>query len=766
MSKSLIVLFILSIFSLLSYSQKITISGYIKDAETGESLIGASIYATKSKTSASANNYGFYSLTLPQGDSTGIVFAFLGYTAQIKKIILTNNIELNIKLKPYSSEINEVVISSKKNNDNVERAQMGVIDIPIQKIKELPALLGETDVLKVVQLLPGVQSGNEGTTGFFVRGGNSDQNLVQLDEAVVYNPNHLFGLFSTFNTKALNNVTLIKGGFPAQYGARLSSILDITMREGNNQKLKVEGGIGIISSNITIEGPLKKEKASFIISARRTYLDLLIKPLLPAGIKTSYNFYDLNAKINWQVSKRDRLFLSAFKGDDNAGYTEASSINYGIKFGNSTATLRWNHLFGQKLFANTSLIYNTYLLNLNTTQGNYYAQVYSSINDVNGKTEFQYYPTAKHKILFGANYTYHTFASTGKSAKIPASQQITSIDSNQIPARFSNEMAAYLNDEITITKRIGLNVGIRTPAFITKDTAYFTWEPRATLKVSIDSSSSIKAAYTVMNQFLHIVPSSSASLPFDLWIPSSNITKPERSEQYAIGYFRNFKENKFEASIEGYYKTMQNQVAFKEGTQLLEQKYIDSSLVFGKGWSYGVEFFLKKNEGKLTGWISYTWSHTNQQFNALNLGKTFPFKYDRRHVLSVVGVYNLTKKWTLSADFVFSTGSAYTLPSGRINITTGGSLYDGVYYVYDQRNNYRLNAYHRLDIGATHRKNKTLFKGKLPFVSEWVFSIYNVYSHRNPYFVYLTIDPLTQIPQAKQVSLLPIIPSVTYNFKF
>ncbi len=748
------------------YSQNFTISGYLKDAETGESLIGAKIYSVKTKTGAIANNYGFYSLTLPMDDSTVIIYSYLGFTAQIKKIILTENIELNVKLIPKTQELSEINISSKRLDDNVQNIQMSVYDIPIQKIKELPALFGETDVLKIIQLLPGVQSGNEGTTGFFVRGGNSDQNLVQLDEAVVYNPNHLFGLFSTFNTKALNNVSLIKGGFPAQYGGRLSSILDITMKEGNNQKLKIDGGLGLISSNITIEGPIKKNKASFIISARRTYLDLLIKPFLPKGITTTYNFYDLNAKINWQISKRDRLFLSAFNGNDKAGYTAASSINYGIRFGNSTATLRWNHLFGQKLFLNTSFIYNRYYLNLSTVQGKYYAQVYSGINDVNGKTEFQYYPNSKHKITFGANYTYHTFVSSGKSAKIPKDLQIANIKTNSIPPRYSSEMALYFNDEIKVSNRTSLNLGIRTPSFITKNASYYRFEPRAALKISVDSTSSIKAAYSVMNQFLHIVPSSSASLPFDLWTPSSQITKPERSEQLAVGYFRNFKENKYEASVEVYYKTMQNQVAFREGTQLLDQTNIDSSLVFGKGWSYGAEFFLKKSSGKFTGWVSYTLSWTNQKFKDLNYGEVFPFKYDRRHVLSSVATYELSKKWTLSAVFVLSSGSAYTLPVARINVSDGGSLYDGVYYVYDKRNNYRLNLYHRLDVGATYRKNKTLFKGKVPFVAEWVFSIYNVYSHRNPYFVYLTVDPLTQEPKAKQISLLPIIPSVTYNFKF
>jgi hypothetical protein len=757
------VILIIALLPLLSFSQNFTISGYLRDAQTGEALIGATIYITKLKTGTVANTYGFYSITVPKTDSLGIVFSYIGYIPQIKKIYLDKHVTLDVKLSSNNA-LGEVVVSADRNNDNVERPQMGVIDIPVKMIKELPAILGETDVLKVIQLLPGVTAGQEGTTGFFVRGGNSDQNLVQLDEATVYNPNHLFGLFSTFNTRALNNVTLIKGGFPAQYGGRLSSILDITMKEGNNKKYMVEGGIGLISSQLTIEGPIIKEKASFIISARRTYLDLVLKPFLPKANQTKYYFYDLNAKMNWQLSKKDRLFLSIFKGTDKAAYTEASSLNYGIRFGNSTATLRWNHLFRPKLFSNTSLIYNTYLLDLSTTQGKYYAQLYSGINDMNAKTEFEYFPNTKNLFRFGINYTYHTFLSSGKSDKIPKSLQVTSLNTNAIPPRYSNEFAAYVNDEYSLTKRMGLNLGLRAPGFISKDASYFKMEPRATLKVTIDSTSSIKAAYTQMNQFLHIVPSSTASLPTDIWTPSSKITKPELSEQYALGYFKNFKQNAYETSVEVYYKTMYNQVAFKEGTQLLEQSNIDDQLVFGKGWSYGAEFFIKKNTGKFTGWIAYTISRTDQQFKDLNYGEVFPFKYDKRHVLSVVGVYELGKKWTFSADFVFSTGGTFTLPAGRVGIESGGSLYDGVYYVYDKRNNYRMNPYHRLDIAATYKKHKTLFKK--PFDVEWVFSIYNVYSHRNPYFVYLTVDPVTNEPQAKQVSLLPIIPSITYNFKF
>lgn len=744
--------------------QNMTISGYIKDAKTGEALIGASVYVTTLQTGTAANVYGFYSLTIPQRDSVGIVFSYVGYQPQIKKITVKENVVLNIFLESRSDTMNEVVITSDSPTDNIEKPQMGVIDIPIEMIKELPAILGEPDVLKVIQLLPGVQSGAEGTTGFYVRGGNSDQNLVQLDGATVYNPNHLFGLFGTFNTRALNDVVLIKGGFPAQYGGRLSSILDITMKEGNDKKFSGGGGLGLISSSLTLEGPIKKEKGSFIVSGRRSYLDYVLKPFLPKTNQTTYYFYDVNAKANWAFSGKDRIYLSFFKGLDNASYTEASSINYGIRFGNSTATLRWNHVFTPKLFANTALIYNTYLLNISTVQGNYYAQLYSGINDATGRIDFEYFPNTKHTILFGAIYTYHTFVSDGKSAKVPRNLQLVNLQTNAIPPRYSTEGAVYVNDEFTISKRIAFSGGVRAPFFVTSNVSYYRVEPRAILKVSIDSSSSIKASYTVMNQFLHVVPSSTASLPTDIWIPSSKLTKPELSEQLAVGYYRNLFDDKLETNVELYYKTMYNQVAFKEGTQLLEQGNIDNQLVYGKGWSYGAEIFIRKKTGKLKGWIAYTLSWTNQQFNDLNYGKPFPFKYDHRHNLSIVATYALSKHWTLSADFVFSTGGAYTLPSGRFSSFNDGSLYDGIYYAYDKRNNYRMNPYHRLDVGATYKKSSTIFKRK--YESEWIFSIYNVYSHRNPYFVYLVVDPVTSQSQAKQVSLLPIIPSVTYNFNF
>ena len=744
--------------------QKFTISGYITDASDGEVLIGANIFATKYKIGAVTNSYGFYSITLPSSDTLGIVFSFIGYTPQIKKLRFQKDMILNIELAPVSRQLDEAVVIASLNDDNIEKAQMGVIDVPISKINELPAILGETDVLKIIQLLPGVQSGNEGTTGFYVRGGNADQNLVQLDEATVYNPNHLFGLFSTFNSRALNDVSLIKGGFPAQYGGRLSSILDISMKEGNNRKTEVNGGLGLISSQLTVEGPLKTGQASYIISARRTYLDLLLRPVLPQGQNTIYHFYDINAKVNWQIGSKDKVFLSFFKGLDDAAYRDPSRLSYGMKFGNSTATLRWNHLFGNKLFLNTSLIYNDYLLKFSTTQNQFSAEVFSGITDVSAKAEFQYFPGPKHDIRFGSHYIQHNLRSSGKSEVLPKDLQANVLNINSIPSRYFNELALYFNDEIQISDVLSLNLGVRTPFFLSSDVNYYRIEPRASVKVSTSHTSSIKTSFTVMNQFLHLVPNATATLPIDIWIPSSGLTKPQLSEQVALGYFQNFASNKYESSIEFYYKTMDNQIAFKEGNQLLENQNIDNELVYGKGWSYGAEFFLKKKTGRLTGWASYTLSWTNQQFPDLNNGESFPFKYDRRHVLSLVGVYKLNEKWSLSANFVFSSGSVITLPVGRVTTQHGGTLFPGYYYVYENRNNYRLASYHRLDVSASYRKKRTFF-GK-EYNSEWVFGLYNAYSRQNPYFAYLTVDPNNDQPKAYQVSLLPIIPSVTFNFNF
>jgi len=762
MKRSLKTIFFLSIISLSVSAQNFTLSGYIKDAKSGEAVIGSSIFLTNTKSGTSANTYGFYSITFKASDTLGVVFSSLGYQVQIKKLSGRQSQTLNIDLLENSSNLQEVVVKASRNDDNVQKTQMGVIDVPMKLANSLPVVLGERDIMKIIQLLPGVQAGNEGTTGFYVRGGNSDQNLVQLDEATVYNPNHLFGLFSTFNSNALNRVTLIKGGFPAQYGGRLSSVLDITMKEGNNKKVAVEGGIGLISSNLTIEGPIKKEKGSFIVSGRRTYVDLLAKPFVK-GI--GYTFYDLNAKINYQITAKDKVFLSGFYGNDNANYTGASSLNYGINFGNSTATLRWNHLFNQKLFANTSFIVNNYHLGLSTIQSGYVAQLYSSIKDINAKTDFEYYPNQNHNIRFGVNFSTHTFAPFSASIKIPNSGKIPKFNPDSLAIKtHTNELAFYFNDEIKISPNFSLNVGLRVPYFYTKDISYKYLEPRISTKINLNQETSLKLSYTVMNQFLHLIPNSTASLPTDIWIPASKITAPQQSKQISLGIFKNFKENAYKTSLEVYYKDMKNQALFKEGTLLTQVSVIENNLTFGKGYSYGTELFIEKNSGKFNGWLAYTLSWTNQTFKDLNFGKEFPFAYDRRHNLSLVGNYDLSKHWMLSGAFVFNTGRPYTLPVGRVDVGNGGTLYNGTYADYTERNNYRLNSFHRLDVSAIYRKTRQMFRKS--YESEWVFSVYNLYSRRNPYFVYLSTDEVTKLPVATQVSLLPAVPSVSYNFKF
>ncbi|MES2873778.1 MAG: TonB-dependent receptor [Bacteroidota bacterium] len=746
----------------LAWAQKSTISGYVKDAGSKEALIGASVMIPSLKTGTSTNQYGYFTITVRNSDTISIVVSYSGYQPSLKQIMSRSDIQLDILLQPALNTLNEVVVNASRNQDNVNKAQMGVIDIPIKAIKDLPVLLGERDILKTIQLLPGVQAGQEGTSGFYVRGGNLDQNLIQMDEATVYNPNHLFGLFSTFNVNAINSVKLIKGGFPSEYGGRLSSILDIKMKEGNKTKFQTEGGIGLISANLTFQGPLQKNKSSFIISGRRSYIDQLLKQ---ASKTTAYRFYDFNAKVNYELGEKDHVFASFFRGNDDAAYTGANSLNYGTNFGNTTATLRWNHLYGNKIFSNTSLIYNDYHLQLGTSQNNYYQVLYTGIKDINAKTDFTATSGSNHTIKFGANYIYHTLYPGAMSAKIAKTGKKVVINPDSLTKRLSNEGALYINDDYQVSSRFSVNYGLRVPFFSAGTKTYSFIEPRVTTRLSINDQTSIKASYTQMNQFMHLVPSSTASLPADIWLSSSLKIKPQTSKQVALGLFKNFKENEIETSVEVYYKTMNNQVLFKEGTQILLNTNLDDILTFGKGKSFGVEFFAKKNFGRLSGWASYTLSKSTQQFPELNFGNSFPASFDRGNNLSLVASYNLTKTWTLSADFVYYTGRPYTLPAGKVLVNGDGSLYDNYYSDYTSRNNSRFSAYNRLDFSVSNKKQVKLFK-KFAYEREWSFGLYNVYNRANPYFVYLTTDPATKQPQAKQVSLLPIVPSVSFNFKF
>ena len=765
--------------------KRYTISGYIRDKATGETLIGATISIKANTKGISSNQYGFYSITLDEGQYN-LACTFVGYQAQSISINLIEDTSLNINLNTGVSLSQEVVVTSKKRDNNIKTAQMGKISLPIEQIKSVPAFLGEVDLLKVVQLLPGVRNAGEGSAGIYVRGGGPDQNLILLDDAVVYNTGHLFGFFSVFNSDAIKNVSLIKGGMPAQYGGRLSSVLDISMKEGNNQKFQVDGGIGLIASRISIQGPIKKDKASFIISARRTYIDAISKPFISKTSQFSgsgYYFYDLNAKVNYRFNDKDRLYLSGYFGRDVFDFVNGrQSLDVNIPWGNSTATMRWNHVFNKKLFANTTAVYNDYKFSFRANQNSFDVKLSSGIKDISIKQDFDFYPYSRQKIKFGAAYTYHRFS----PSVVSGSQDSVEFTPLNPQLKYANEAAVYIQDDWEISSKFQINTGLRYSMFQQigpyklyktdvagnrTDSTVFTGgkpvktygglEPRLTMRYSINDETSIKASVTRNLQFIHLVSNSGTTLPTDIWVPSTYKVKPQLSWLYAAGLFKNFKNNMFETSVEVYYKDMQNQIEYKEGYTPNSLDDTENSFVFGKGWSYGSEFYINKAKGKLTGWIGYTLSWTWRKFPDLNFGEKYPAKYDRRNDLSVVGMYELNKKWKLSATFVYGTGNAATLPQ-RFYIINGVLTQE-----YSRINQYRLPSYHRLDVAAilTPRKNENR-----KWKSEWVFSVYNIYNRKNPYFIYFdqtgsALDGSLQI-QAKQVSIFPVIPSVTWNFKF
>jgi hypothetical protein len=765
-------------------TEKFTLNGYVRDSLSGESIIGATITVNGRSIGVASNQYGFFSLTLEKGKYE-IFASHVSYQSKSITVELDKNVQFNFELVPKPASLEEVVVYTRRRDVNVKNAQMGKIDLSIGQIKNIPAFMGEVDILKAIQLLPGVGNAGEGNAGFYVRGGGPDQNLIMLDDAVVYNTGHLFGFFSIFNPDAIKNTSLIKGGMPAQYGGRISSVLDITMKDGNMNKMQVDGGIGLIASRLSIQGPIKKDKASFIVSARRTYIDVLTKPFIKkssAYYGSGYYFYDLNAKMNYRFSEKDRLYLSGYFGRDVFDFNNAKrSFRSNIPWGNSTATLRWNHVFNRKLFANTTLVYNDYHFRFAAEQDNFNIALASGIKDGNAKIDFDYYPLPQHKIKFGGLYTYHKFIPN----IVSGNQDSTVFKPNNEGIKYGNETALYAQDDWDWTDKIKINYGLRWSAFtqvgpykkFVRDAngnkldsteyksfqpvkSYGGLEPRITLRYALNDATSLKLAVSRNYQYIHLVSNSANTLPTDLWVPSTYIVKPQISWQYSAGLFKNLHDNVYETSLELYYKDMQNQVEYREGyTPSLKDPETD--FVFGKGWSYGSELFINKKTGKLTGWIGYTLSWTWRKFAALNDGKKFPAKYDRRHDLSVVTNYDLNKKWKFGAVFIYSTGNAITLPE-RFYFINGELTQE-----FSRINQYRMPSYHRLDLAATytpaHRKNKKIN-------SSWVFSIYNVYSRQNPYFIYF--DQTGSLAngdlhvQAKQVSLFPILPSVTWNFSF
>ncbi len=790
---SVFILFFILLIPVLSFSQKVGLSGYVKDSATGETLIGASVVIKEKAIGTASNNYGYYTLQVEKG-IYNITVSYLGYQTRIIKYTLQGNQTLNISLMPSTVESNEVEITGEKQDKNVTKNEMSKVVLSAEKVKELPALFGEVDVLKTITLLPGIKSGGEGSTGFYVRGGGPDQNLVLLDEAVIYNPSHLLGFFSVFNADAVKNIEVIKGGMPAPYGGRLSSIVNVTMKEGNNQKFQVEGGIGLISSRLMIQGPIKKNKSSFILTARRTYIDVLVQPFLKPKFKGNrYYFYDLNFKANYIINNNNRVFISSYWGDDIFAYKspDVSAIKFSTGWGNKFVAGRWNHVFSSHLFLNTSVIYNQYEL---TTQAAFQEarfELFSGLHDWNGKMDFNLSLSPRHKTLFGANYIYHTFTPGIASFKFNGSSASTTATINN---QYAHEAALYASDEWDINEKLNVQAGLRYAYFnqvgpykqeIFNDLGaptgqyesysknqsikvYQGLEPRLNVRYVLTEKSSIKASINKVNQFLHLATTSGASLPSDLWIPSSRLVRPQIAWQYATGYFRNFKDNMFETSVEVYYKDMQNQIEFRPGAQLFFNANLEKEVIRGTGKSYGAEFFIRKNKGKLTGWIGYTLSRTTRTFDFGTGPVTYPYRYDRLHDASVVLTYQISKKWNANFVFVYGTGNAITLPFSGIIYNVGVdltklqptfSIIDN--YNYEKVNSTRLPAYHRADISFNYKA-----KAGKNFESFWNFSVYNIYNRANPYFVYAMTDQTTNSVKYKMVYLFPILPSVTYNFKF
>lgn len=763
----------LSVFSITVYAQeRRTISGTVRDGKNGELVIGATIKVEEDPSiNITANEYGFYSLSLPQGNYT-IAVAYGGYENYRQTVQLDQNVKLDLILseqKEKVSQIEEVVISAVKKDKNLTSAQMGTETLSIKSIEKLPVLFGEKDVLKTIQLLPGIKSNGEGSSGFSVRGGATDQNLILLDEAPVYNASHLLGFFSTFNSDALKDASIIKGNSPAQYGGRLSSVMDVKMKDGNNKDYNVNGGIGLISSRLSVEGPIQKEKSSFIVSGRRTYADVFLKATDDFKDSKLY-FYDLNLKANYQLNENNRLYVSGYFGRDVLGLGNTFSTDWG----NTTATVRWNSIINSKLFSNTSFIYSNYDYKVSLTSNNNTFGLDSQIQDWNLKQDFSWFAGNKHSVRFGLQSIYHT--------NTPSSASGTSVSSFPRNSRYSWENALYINDDFKATEKLTVNYGLRLSMFsvLGGDTfntydngvltesrflekgkfgkTYVNLEPRITANYRINELSSIKGGYARNTQNLHLLSNSSSGNPTDQWIGSSYSVKPEIADQISAGYSRNFNNNNYEINAEVYYKSMQNQIDFKNGAEITFDAAADveGELLFGKGRAYGLEVIAKKKSGKLTGWISYTLSKTERKINGINDNDWYNARQDKTHDLSVVATYELNQKWSLSGLFLYSTGNAVTFPTGKYELL-GQTIFQ-----YSKRNADRMPAYHRMDLSATYEPNKNK-----RWKSSWSFGIYNVYGRENAYTIAFEDNPNNPgTTRAMQTSLFKFVPNITYNFKF
>lgn len=772
--KSRLFLFFVILFSsVFSIAQeKFSISGTVTDASSGEGMIGVKVRVLNLQgVGSTSNEYGFYSLTLESGDYV-LEYRFFGFETIIDSIKLDQDLTLNRELGEEATEIEQVVITSRKADENVSRTQVGVDNLDMRQIAKVPVIFGEKDIIKTMQLRPGVKSGGDGSSGFFVRGGGSDQNLILLDEAPVYNASHLLGFFSTFNSDAIKNATIYKGTAPAQYGGRLSSVLDIRMNEGNSKKYQVSGGLGLISSRLNVEGPIVKDKGSFLISGRRTYADLFLKLSNDENLRTSsLYFYDLNAKLNYKLSDKDRIYVSGYFGRDKLGVS-----GFGLTWGNVTGTLRWNRIINSKLFSNTSFIASNYIYQIAIESNGAEFSVNSDLQDYNLKQEFQYYPNSRNNIRFGFNTMHHSIL----PGQIEA-EEGTGVNPVEQISKLSWENAVYVSNEWKATDKLSFIYGVRGTGFsllgnggeyysFNEDgslrdtevhdknkfiTTYLNVEPRLNASYVYSKSASIKGGYARNVQNVHLVANSTGDNPTDIWIPSSNNIEPELSDIVSIGWFKNFNKNKYEFSAETYYKISQNQIDYRDGANTLANDLLEGELLFGDGRAYGLELYFKKVSGKFTGWVSYTLSKAERKIDGINNSEWYNARQDRTHDLSVVGIYDVNKKLSISATFVYYTGNAITLPSGKYYVD------NQVQWLYTERNGGRMPDYHRLDIGVTWIRKQTE-----KYESSWNFSVFNAYGRENAFSLNFRENTTKTGTEIVQTSLFKMIPSVTYNFKF
>ncbi len=800
------ILFFLLVFVLgsTSFAQNYSVSGDVRDHATGESIIGATVLIKNKNSGVVTNSFGFYSITLPAGNYE-MELRCVGYETFVAPLKLQSNLHKDFELNPISFTGGPVIIEGTR-KDNVGSTEMGKIEIGIEQIKKIPVIFGEVDILKTITLLPGVQSSGEGNAGFYVRGGGVDQNLILLDNSTVYNASHLFGFFSVFNADAVKNIEITKGGGAASYGGRLSSVLDINLKEGNSKSFHGAGGIGTIASRFTVEGPIKKDTSSFILSGRRTYIDILAKPFMNPESSfngSGYFFYDLNAKFNYRLSKRDQLFASVYTGKDVFSFNSSDAgFSTRIPWGNTTGTIRWAHQSGSKLFMNAILTYTDYKFQFEGKQDQFTFGLSSGIRDYGAKVQWSYFPNPTHRMKWGLDYTFHKFTPNNTYA----SSGDVDFDLGEQVKLYSHESAAYFQDDFDINEKWRINAGVRIPYFMhvgpftrytyptstssvggsttpittiyeknKKVADYVGFEPRFNARYEINKASSFKMALSRNLQFITLTSLSPSSLPTDVWLPSTDRLKPQLASQVSVGYFRNFFDDSWESSVEVYYKDMQNQSDYKEGStpdQTVGDN-IDNLLVFGRGYSYGAEFFIKKRMGDFSGWVGYTWAKTMRIFEEVNNGKAYPTRWDRRHDLNVVLMYTLSPRVDLGFVFVYATGNAITLPISRYFFE--GNLVE----VYGERNSFRMAPYHRADfsLNVKGKLTRSRFDAELnqvveeprKFRSSWNFSVYNLYNRMNPYFIYFATKDNDnggfQIT-ARQVSLFPILPSITWNFEF